>query len=870
MDDSNTAQFSWAWCDTVQQLAPLRADIGGKALSLSLLYGATAGALADITVPDWLVIGANTAITPALIVSLQQALTQRLGKDALLAVRSSATQEDGDQHSYAGMFESVLGVAIADIEQAITSVKASLTSAPASGYSQHQAGGSGAMAVIIQLLVEPEFSGVAFSSEPVSGDHSVQSIAAVKGFGQRLVDGQESGSHYLVQFNQIKQQQEAAQQTQLVLQQGKLEQQVLSDELVTLTPEQLSNIANLAQCCAAHFERPQDIEWALANNKLYLLQSRAITNLNAPHGSHFMLWDNANIVESYGGVTTPLTFSFARHAYEQVYVQFCKVLGVTQARITQHQTEFKTMLGLHNGRVYYNMLSWHKLLRLLPGYQANQQFMEQMMGVKEPLPSELLAPLAPAKGISKIVDQFALAGSITKLVWHNVTINRNSKKFYQRVDSALEQSRIQQYQSLPDLAASYRLLERQLINHWDAPLVNDFLAMIYFGLVGKLAHTWLGDASLQNQLLVGAGNIISAEPAQRITAMAKQLAQHPKVAQTFINAQSEQAFKATIAQLPNLQQAVDDYLAKFSDRCLEELKLESPTLADDATLLYQAIAQRTQHELMSEPSTRTNTANTSENIAEQAWQSVQQKLADKPVKRRLFNWLTKNMRARVTGRENLRFERTRVFGRARQLYLAMAKQLVNTGQLQQVDDIFYLQSEEILAMAEGTSVSNNLQDLANLRRREFDHYRQQAPLSERFITQGMPSFNNLRKWPFQQVSTTSNTTLPDNFLTGLASSPGKVTAKARVVSDPRNANIANGEILVALRTDPGWIMLFPNASAVVVERGSLLSHSAIVARELGIPAVVAVDGLLEKIESGMVLSVDGDAGTIEIHTSEEA
>lgn len=875
MDDSSTAQFSWAWCDSVQQLAPSRADIGGKALSLSALTGATSGTLADIAVPDWLVIGAHTAITPALVASLQQALTHRLGEDALLAVRSSATQEDGAQQSYAGVFESVLGVAIADIEQAIATVKASLISAQARSYEQHQADGPTAMAVIIQQLIEPEFSGVAFSSEPVSGDHSVQSIATVKGLGELLVDGQESGSHYLVQFNQIKQQHIATQQTELVLQAGKLTPQKIAGLAIELNDELVCQVANLAQDCAAYFGRPQDIEWAYANNKLYLLQSRAITHLAAPHGSNFMLWDNSNIVESYGGVTTPLTFSFARHAYEQVYVQFCKILGVPQQRITQHQTEFKTMLGLHNGRVYYNMLSWHKLLRLLPGYQANQQFMEQMMGVKEPLPTELLAPLAPAKGMRKIGDQLALAGSIAQLVWQNIAINRNSKKFYQRVDSALEQSRIRHNQSLPELAANYRLLERQLINHWDAPLVNDFLAMIYFGLVGKLANAWLGDASLQNQLLVGAGNIISAEPAQRITAMAKQLAQHPNVAQAFIHAQTEQAFKAAVAQLPNLQQAIDDYLAKFADRCLEELKLESPTLADDATLLYQAIAQRTQHELacLAKPATSNkdsthNKARSSDTLAEQAWQTVQQTLADKPIKRRLFNWLAKNMRARVSGRENLRFERTRVFGRARQLYLAMAKQLVSTGHLQKTDDIFYLQSEEILAMAEGTSLTNNLQGLANLRRSEFDGYRQQAPLSERFITQGMPGFNNLRKWPFQPAPSLANTDQPNNLLIGLASSPGKVTAKARVVSDPRDANIASGEILVALRTDPGWIMLFPNASAVVVERGSLLSHSAIVARELGIPAVVAVDGLLDKIETGMLLSVDGDAGTIKVHTSE--
>ena len=92
--------------------------------------------------------------------------------------------------------------------------------------------------------------------------------------------------------------------------------------------------------------------------------------------------------------------------------------------------------------------------------------------------------------------------------------------------------------------------------------------------------------------------------------------------------------------------------------------------------------------------------------------------------------------------------------------------------------------------------------------------------------------------------------------------PGTVRGIARVVRDPREATLEAGEILVAERTDPGWVMLFPAASGLLVERGSLLSHSAIVARELGLPAVVAIDGLTSWLESGDEVELDGRTGDV--------
>ena len=136
-----------------------------------------------------------------------------------------------------------------------------------------------------------------------------------------------------------------------------------------LTDEQVRQVAELVWRCGKHFGRPQDIEWAIeTGGQLYLLQSRPITSLagTADPDGVLNLWDNSNIAESYNGITTPLTFSFARRIYEEVYRQFCRILRVPATRLAANDNVFKHMLGLVRGRVYYNLLSGIACWRCCP------------------------------------------------------------------------------------------------------------------------------------------------------------------------------------------------------------------------------------------------------------------------------------------------------------------------------------------------------------------------------------------------------------------------------------------------------------------------------------------------------------------------
>jgi pyruvate,water dikinase len=227
------------------------------------------------------------------------------------------------------------------------------------------------------------------------------------------------------------------------------------------------------------------------------------------------------------------------------------------------------------------------------------------------------------------------------------------------------------------------------------------------------------------------------------------------------------------------------------------------------------------------------------------------------LRRLLFGWVLRNARARVRDRENLRFERTRLFGRVRLIMLELGKRFYADDLLEHPRDVFYLEVEEALGFVTGTATTTDLKGLVALRKAEFERYRQLPAPADRFETHGTVHQGNT----FRDKAAPAADQGGDRRK-GLGCCPGVVRGPVRVVTDPRNATLKSGEILVAERTDPGWIMLFPSAAGLLVERGSLLSHSAIVAREMGIPAVVSLAGVTRWLEDGDEVELDGSTGVV--------
>ena len=778
-----------------------------------------------------------------------------------VAVRSSALVEDGKTHSFAGQFESVLHVNESNIVEALKTVWKS-------GYSDRvfaykKANGlelAGGIAIVIQEMIDADVAGVGFGFNPVTGDRSQVMVSAVYGLGEGLVSGELDADTYLVSRSGKIERELADKNRKMVrnLDANSGTIYVDVDENLrtknSLFDARLIEIKNLLARLYTHFNSYQDIEFAVKNNTLYLLQTRPITTVSiADSSGERIIWDSSNIIESYPGITSPLTFSFIRDVYAAVYRQFAGIMGVNDKIIQENSPVFENMLGLLNGRVYYNLLSWYRALAMLPGYALNAEFMEKMMGVKERFELNDL----PKR------SRFSERMRVLNMVWIMLKNLRQLPKMSRNFQADFNEKMVE-YEAIDlnqksafELMVLYVNFEQTLLKKWKAPLVNDFYAMVYFGVLQKLTTKYKLDegGNLHNDLLCGSEDIISVEPMHRCLKIAQLIKADVKSHELFTSLVPSEINRRKSELTAEIQQEIDAYLIKFGNRCVGELKLETITYSDNPSAFLKIVQSYVKQDI-SEVST-----NHSEKLRADAEQHVAQKLKGKFFKKWLFKYVLKKARTLVSGRENLRFERTRGFGMVRKIFLSIGRQFAAEQLIVEQRDIFYLTKGEIFDVIQGRSVTTDIRVLIYLRKKE---QAAQANLrtNERITTYGNVHVGNDFAQNIQEGIT-------EGDLKGIGCCAGIVRGEVQVVLDPTEIEQLNGRILVTSSTDPGWVPLFPTASAILVERGSLLSHSAIVSREMGKPCIVGITGLLATLRTGDVVEMDGTTGVVKRITKED-
>jgi pyruvate,water dikinase len=299
---------------------------------------------------------------------------------------------------------------------------------------------------------------------------------------------------------------------------------------------------------------------------------------------------------------------------------------------------------------------------------------------------------------------------------------------------------------------------------------------------------------------------------------------------------------------------------------MNELKLEEPSLKDRPDFLFQVLKNYLQldDEAIDLGRQDEREARLRATAEARAFGAIRGALG--PVRRRLFRRVLDNARLGVRNRENMRFARSRIYGLLRELINAMGGHLARAGVLDDPHDVYSLTIDEVWDFVKGTAVTTRLRELAALRKAEFDSYRSGAlpRPDDRFETWGMACHRNrLHNWA-ADADRAGTDTAGSGGLHGTGCSPGVLTGPVRVVRSPRDDVSLNREILVAERTDPGWVPLYPAVSGLLIERGSILSHSAIVAREMGIPTIVGIPGLLAALHDGQIVTMDGSTGTVTV------
>ena len=778
------------------------------------------------------------------------------------AVRSSMIGEDAAERSFAGQLDTLLYQRNLDeVLAAVVRCWSSAFTARALAY-QLRAGviTRPRVGVVVQRMISGRVAGVLFTAHPTTGRRDHALVTANWGQGEGVVSGTCNADEITVGHDGTEIDAKIADKDVQIVRaasgRGTEEAPVPEAQRHArcLSPAEAAAIALEGVRLARAFGAPQDIEWTLDGDTLYLLQARPITALPEPENTDgpVVVWDNSNIQESYCGVTTPLTFSFAASAYASVYEQLLRVLSLPPARIEGFRPILRRMLGLIRGRVYYNINNWYRVLLILPGFGRNKQDMEKMMGLDTPVDFIADERLTFAQKLGRVPR---LLVTLFRLKWHFRALDRSVARFladfeasYRRIDRREFASA-----SFSRLMEIREQLKREMLGNWHTPIVNDFYVMMASGRLRRMVEKAVGtDAPrLLANLMCGEEGIESTEPTRFLMRLAKLAREQPALADMLRTGAPLEVLDRVRRDHPDFAARLDEYIERYGDRCMGELKLETISLREDASFLVHALRNYLDRSDL-DPERLVARERELRTAAEQEMAKHLTGRGRVRLRRALAH-----ARKAVKYRENMRLARTRGFGLYRDLHLALGARLAEAGRLDHARDIFYLTVDEIDGFFDGTTAASDVRALAAARRTEFKTY-ESLELPHRFETRGPAHMGNRYQPPAPPVIDSSQ-----RLLRGTGCYPGVVEAPAHVILSPKDDLSLNGRILVTLRTDPGWAPLFPTASGILVERGSTLSHSAILARELGIPAIVGVPNLLKIVRDGERLKLDGAAGTVE-------
>ena len=789
------------------------------------------------------------------------------------AIRSSATDEDGKKCSFAGQLDSFLYEEPGEaFFVCIQKCFASAFSERVMAYRFHNklALNTVRPAVVIQKMIFGEISGVMFTGNPLNNNPDQTLINACYGIGEGIVSGELDSDMWIVdEQNTILQKKIAVKEEQIVFHaadgrgttkatvpETRRKKESLGDEFIlelTAAGRKIEKIFGSI---------PQDIEFCVKNNQLYFLQSRPVTTLShIDKSQEKTIFDNSNIVESFPGTTSPLTFSLASMVYDQVYRQFYQMMGTPDSRIKSMASTFRNMLASIDGAIFYNLNSWYATVQLLPGYNLNQRFMENMMGVKSSVNIEKKSFLCFRE--KYFVEIPLLLVSAGKLVFYMLTIKRAIRKFIENFYSVTDGYLNEDFGSYSNhqLADVYDELFREILFKWKAPITNDFKTMIFFGILEKMIKNLdiSHSDSLQNDLLIGQGDIASTRPTREIIKITDWIRKDKNLTELFLNRSEQDLINLILdsgdEQFDQIREKIREYIGEFGARSMYELKLEVDSIKEDPTFLFTLL----KNYLKNKPVDLNSLIRKEVKKRAQAEEIIFNQLPG--LKKVFFSWILKHTRMAIEDREELRFMRTKIFGIIRALFTRIGKNFVKDGLISSYRDIFFFRTDEVLELIEGRSVDKrSLSKHILLRKKDFAENEKKEHLERMYFYGSI--YNDI----FVEILSDSEIAMADgpddpDLFQGVACSPGVVENRVKIVHSPHDASL-NMEILVAKRTDPGWVPLFPSISGLIIERGSVLSHSAVVAREMGIPTIVGLSNIAEKLSDNDIVRMDGSTGLV--------
>lgn len=796
-----------------------------------------------------------------------------LGRPAV-AVRSSATAEDLPEMSFAGQQDTFLNILGEDaLLEAVVSCWSSLWTARAIGYrARNNISQDGlALAVVVQRMVHSQASGVLLTANPISGLRSQIVIDATLGLGEALVSGQVEPDQYIVntpgQAPAIRSKTLGAKELAIHSQPGggTTTVQVQASQQQALSDAAILELASLGLRVQAEYQGvPQDIEWAWADEKLYLLQSRPITSLYPlPEG---MPPEPLTVMVSFGaaqGMLEPIT-PFGLNSLQRIVVGSSKALGI------QNNVASQRAFLIAGERIFINV---SPLLR----NRIGRKLLKGALNIAETgsLPAVLALwddpRLAPGKRtISPQTALRLLSHLIIPIAWRFVR-TLIAPDYVRNISVQAMGNFVEQYRAT--MTQAHSLAERleaitQVLT--DTPHLMFKTAIPLFAPGMALLNAMLRltrdlpEHHLAMEVTRGLPFNVTTEMDLFLWETAQRIRADRLALQLFLEQPAATLGKAYLQDsLPRAAQtAVHDFLQRYSMRGVGEIDIGRPRWGEDPTPVMQSLQSYlriTDPERAPDQVFERGAAS-----AKAAVETLAAALHKTPggwLKARILRGMARRVRALAGLRELPKFTAVRLMGLVRSALLDSGSELVAVGIFTRPDDIFYLTSSELHQLSiqpPSPSPITQLPDypaiIAERRQRlEREKLRRQVP--HVLVSDGRAFYERFA--PAGETGSDGTQTIQ-----GSPVSAGVVEGLVRVVLDPFHANLQPGEILVCPGTDPGWTPLFLAAGGLVMEVGGLITHGSVIAREYGIPAVVGVTHATQRLQTGQHIRVDGTTGKI--------
>lgn len=775
--------------------------------------------------------------------------------DVRFAVRSSSPEEDLATASFAGSYETSLGVRPDDLEDAVRLCFASSLDARVLTYKrEHRLDvGSPRIAVIVQRQIESDIAGVAFSLNPVTNDYDEAVIDANWGLGTTVVEGRVSPDHFVVSKidGHVVEETRGAKQASVWLDAGGgiVERKEGRSADRTLTDAQLRELTDVVCRIEALYDAPIDIEWAYARGRLHVLQARPITRyvplpaeMRTQPGEPRRLYADAALSR---GLTTNAPISTL--GLDNLASLFTTIIESWAGPLGRDVSPADALFFYAGSRMYINYSNMMWL--------ASPKRLARNTAPTDALMAEILASVDVKQYRARTRPRWAglrLLGLVPRILWNLRAFLWNALRAFSAPERAhrIYDRQIASFESelrdhldddlpLDELRRRYEpRMARRLFNEM-MPAVVVGIASPYIAVWRETEETSEAAAKLK---LGAAGNVV-VEMGIALYRLAKRLDR------TDFGDLARLAERIERRRMPeDFLRAWDDFLATFGWRGPLEMDLASPRYADDPRLALRPMSFMAVDDEGFDPE-----AAHRRHVQERrhAYEELMRRSGRvrRILLRRVYRLIDLFAGERDTPKHLLVLYNYAVRKRA----MAEGRRLTREGRLDAPEDVFDLRFADLHAAAQDPTL-----DLREVRE-ERTRFRKKL---DAHVTSFPPVIDSrgriLRPPPGQPEP---------GLLRGTPVSPGVVTGPVKVLHTPHEKSVEKGDVLVAYTTDPGWTPLFVNAAAVVLEVGGVLQHGAVVAREYGKPCVVGIDRAVATLRDGELVEVDGTQGTVRLLSS---